>query len=122
MRTYFIVVPLLLVAVASAASDTATIEGFLAATDAGNRINWAFVLLHDYTSVKSEAEYTSHDMELRTGPDGHFTFRVEPGCYDLFVSAMWFAPLSRRVCVRKGQTARIKLGLKTDRRTNLRID
>ena len=51
MRTYLIAFALLLVAGAAAASDTTTIEGFLTALDAGTRINWAFGLLHDCTSL-----------------------------------------------------------------------
>jgi len=122
MRTYLIAFALLLVAGAAAASDTTTIEGFLTALDAGTRINWAFGLLHDCTSVPSETEYASHNMEVRTGPDGHFTFKVEASCYDLFVSAMWFAPLPERICVQKAHAATVKLRMKADRRTNLRID
>lgn len=121
MRTYLIVVTLLLIASTTAASDTPSIEGYLTAADAGTRINWAFVLLHDYTGAPSEVQYTSHNMEVRTGPDGHFAFKVDGGCYDLFISAMWFAPRSERVCVQKGLTVKIKLRMKADRRTNLRI-
>jgi hypothetical protein len=116
MRTCLIVVTLLLVADVAAASDAPTIEGFLTAADAGKRINWAFVLLDDYTSVRCEAEYASHNMEVRTGPDGHF--KVEAGCYDLFVSATWVAPLPERVCVQKGQSSKVKLRMKADRRAN----
>jgi hypothetical protein len=122
MRIYLTIFALVLMAIPAAAGQTTTIEGFLAAADAGTHINGAFVLLHDYTTLPSEPEYTSHNMEMRTGADGHFTFKVDAGCYDLFVSAMWFAPLSERICIRAGQTTKVKLRMKADRRTNLRID
>lgn len=122
MRNCLVVITLLLLADLATSADTASVEGVVAATDSGHHINGAFVLLHDYTSVPSEPEYSSHSMEMRTGPDGHFAFKVEAGCYDLFVSAIWVAPLSERICVREGQTVQLKLRMKADRRSNLAIN
>jgi len=99
-----------------------TIDGSLTG-ETGASIRGAYVLLHDFTASPVQGtSYASQNWETRTGSDGLFSFNVQAGCYDVFVSATWFHPHSERVCVQDGGNIKLNLKLKTSRQAMLRVD
>jgi hypothetical protein len=78
-----------------------TLKGVVTSED-GAALRATFVFLHDYLS---------HDWEMSTEADGGFSFVLDPGCYDIFVSNAAFLPFSKRICVQgeSGSVLRIKV-------------
>ena len=56
----------------------------------GELVNGAFVLLRDIESPSQE--FVSKNWQMQTESDGHFSFLVRPGCFDLFVSSNFWVP------------------------------
>ncbi len=119
MRMLLTCAVVLLFSVTATSSTTTTIEGSLT-TESGAPIRGAMVLVHDFSALGSQATYVSQNWEARTGDDGLFSFKVQSGCYDFFVSATWFLPHSGRVCVQDGHSAKLKLKMKADGHVMLR--
>ena len=120
MRSMRVVIFLLLFAIPGAAqiSQRATMRGNVSRED-GRSIRDAFVLVHDNSA--GAPEYVSQNWQMRTKDDGEFSFTIEPGCYDIFVSATLFFPFSQRLCVDE-RTPALKIKLKADPHPHLRID
>jgi hypothetical protein len=71
-----------------------------------------YVLLHDY-QISGRGQ-TSENWETRTQADGSFSFVVEPGCYDLFVSKGAMLPYSQRICVGSQLVSSLRIKLHPD--------
>ena len=87
-------------------------------TASGKSVNGAFVLLRDIESPSQE--FVSKNWEMQTESDGHFSFVVQPGCYDLFVSSNDSLPFSKRMCV-EAKNSVLEIKLQADRNPRLRI-
>jgi hypothetical protein len=93
-------------------NPAATMKGVVARED-GKAVASAFVLVRDYQQTSQG--YVSDTWESRTEVDGSFSLVVEPGCYDLFVSAnTQFLPFSRRICIQAERSSVLKINLKAD--------
>jgi len=90
----------------------ATMKGVVARGD-GKAVAAAFVLVRDYQQTSQG--YVADRWETRTEVDGSFSLEVEPGCYDIFVSAnTQFLPFSRRICIQAERSSVLKINLKAD--------
>jgi len=111
----FVATPLM-----SQGNRPATIKGVVARQD-GSGIKGAFVLVRDYQSP-SEG-YVAQKWETRTETNGSFSFVMEPGCYDIFVSATGlFLPFSQRICIQAERSGVFKIKLKPDPHPRLRVE
>ena len=110
----FVALPLM-----SQGNRPATMKGVVTRQD-GTGIKAAFVLLRDYQSP-SEG-YVAQKWETRTEADGSFSFVMEPGCYDIFVSATaLFLPFSQRICIQDEHSEVFKIKLNPDPHPRLRL-
>ena len=98
----------------------ATMKGVVTRQD-GSGIKAAFVLVRDYQSP-SEG-YVASRWETRTETDGSFSFVMQPGCYDIFVSATaLFLPFSQRICLQAEHSEVFKIKLNLDPHPRLRLE
>jgi len=65
---------------------------------------------------------SSHDWQMRTEADGVFSFVLDPGCYDIFVSNAVFLPFSKRICVQAERSPVFKIKLRADPHPRLRLE
>jgi hypothetical protein len=80
----------------------------------GAGIKAAFFLVRDFDASNQEQDYVSNKRETRTGADGSFSFVIQSGCYDIFVSANeLFYPYAKRICIRSQPTS-LKVKLKAN--------
>ena len=87
----------------------------------GTGIKAAFVLVRDF-GIFSE-DYVSDRWETRTEQDGSFSLMIQPGCYDIFVSAnALFFPYTQRTCVQPSPSSVFKIKLKADPHPKLRLE
>ena len=87
----------------------------------GSGIKGAFVLVRDYQSPSED--YVAQDWETRTETDGSFSFVMDPGCYDIFVSATaQFLPFSQRICIQAERSKLFKIKLNPDPHPRLRLE
>jgi len=84
----------------------------------GSLVNGAFVLLRDIESPSQE--FVSKNWQMQTESDGHFSFLVRAGCYDLFVSSNDSVPFSKRICV-GAKNSVLEIKLQADRNRRVRI-
>jgi hypothetical protein len=90
----------------------ATLNGVLTKEDA-TAIKGAFVLVRDYE--KTSQNYVANKWETQTEANGKFSFVLQPGCYDIFISAnTYFLPFSRRICIQGERSSMLKVKLKAD--------
>jgi hypothetical protein len=92
-------------------SNPLTLKGVVVRQD-GTGLGAAYVSVRDYQA--------GTQREMHTEADGGFSFVVDPGCYDVFISQAVFLPFSQRICV-KGKTF-LRLRLSADPHPRLRID
>lgn len=89
----------------------ASMKGFVRAKE--KPVASAFILVRDYQQTSQD--YVAHKWETRTEADGTFSLVMEPGCYDIFVSANAdFLPFTRRVCFHVERSSIVKINLKAD--------
>ena len=111
----FVALPLM-----SQGNPPATMKGVVTRQD-GTGIKAAFVLVRDYQSPPEG--YVAQKWETRTDTDGSFSFVMEPGCYDIFVSATaQFFPFSQRICIQAEHSEVFKVRLNPDPHPRLRLD
>ena len=124
MRTVIsvtIVIASLAVGLHSQGNQSVAVKGAVIRED-GTGIKAAFVLLRDY-EPQNPAAYVSDKWETRTEKDGSFSFIVQPGCYDVFVSAnALFFPFTQRICIQPQPTPALKIKLKADPHPKLHLE
>jgi hypothetical protein len=95
----------------SQGNPSVVLKGAVVGED-GAGIKAVFVLVRDFDA--SNQEYVSNKWETRTGADGTFSFVIQSGCYDIFVSANeLFFPFAKRICIRSQPTS-LKVKLKAN--------
>ena len=104
---------------ASYSTATAEIDGALRA-DKPATLRGALVILHNI--AENDPSFHSYNWEARVDPDGQFSLRVLPGCYDVFISAVWLDPYATRVCVPDGAKAKLKAKMRESRNVWLAED
>jgi len=109
LAIFFLVAVLSIVVPADAGTSETRLEGVIKSD--GSPVNRALVVVHDLQ--QRNPQYVSAKWETYT-TNGSFTFRVDVGCYDLFVSARDFKPHTRRVCIRQSEIKSLKVNLKRD--------
>jgi Carboxypeptidase regulatory-like domain len=82
-----------------------TLEGSVVRQD-GTGLGAAHVFVRDYQA--------GTQWEMRTEGGGGFSFVVDPGCYDIFISQAVFLPFFQRVCVHAGSNPIFRLRLRAD--------
>ncbi|MGB6988896.1 MAG: carboxypeptidase-like regulatory domain-containing protein [Candidatus Sulfotelmatobacter sp.] len=90
-----------------------TLKGIVTRED-GTGLRAAYVFLRDYQA--------GTQWEMHTEADGGFSFVVDPGCYDIFVSQAVFLPFSNRLCVQAESRSTFRLKLRADPHPRLRLD
>jgi hypothetical protein len=80
----------------------------------GTGLRAAYVFVRDYQA--------GTQWEMHTEADGGFSFVVDPGCYDIFISQAVFLPFSQRICVQAKSNPIFRLRLRADPHPRLRID
>lgn len=90
-----------------------TFKGIVTRED-GAALRSAHVFLRDYQA--------GTQWEMSTEADGRFSFVVDPGCYDIFVSQAMFLPFSRRICLQAESKSIFRLKLRADPHPRLRLD
>lgn len=93
-----------------ATADNARLHGTV--TSSGERVSEAYVLLYDYSEG---SPLVAAKWELRTTDAGEFSISIPAGCYDVFVSATFIKPQSKRVCVEDGEVKRLQMKASPDR-------
>jgi hypothetical protein len=93
------------------ASSAVTIQGTLTG-ESGVPVRGAYVLVHEY--YPSNSQNVAQNWEMRADAQGHFSFDVQVGCDDVFISETRFFPHSERVCVDDGHNVALKLKMKAD--------
>ena len=107
-----VLLTLICVPVMAQDGPTAMMKGVVARED-GKAVAAAFVLVRDYQQTSQD--YVANKWETRTEADGSFLLVMEPGCYDIFVSAnAQFLPFSRRICIQVERNSVFKINLKPD--------
>jgi hypothetical protein len=102
------------------ANRAVNIKGVVTKED-GKAVEGAFVLVRDYQQLSSG--YIADKWESRTAADGSFSFAIENGCYDIFVSSnAMLLPFSERVCIEVERNQVLKIKLKADPYPKLRLD
>lgn len=101
------------------AMSTVQVNGVIIAQD-GRPISKALVLLVPVTENGPEAN--SHQWEMRVGSDGRFSFTVPVGCYDAFVTALWFDPQAQRVCLDYKTNEGVRLKMKPTKQTRFYVE
>jgi hypothetical protein len=92
-------------------SKPLTLKGVVVRQD-GTGLRDAYVFVRDYQA--------GTQWETHTEADGGFSFVVEPGCYDIFISQAGFLPFSQRICVQIKTFLRLRL--EADPHPRLHID
>jgi len=118
MKILWLPIVLLVFPIPSRAQDNGALSLRGTVTASGKSVNGAFVLLRDIESPSQE--FVSKNWEMQTESDGHFSFVVQPGCYDLFVSSNDSLPFSKRMCV-EAKNSVLEIKLQADRNPRLRI-
>jgi len=104
----------------SQANPAANMKGVVTKQD-GKPEEGAFVLVRDYQQLSRG--YVAEKWESRTAADGSFSFAIEAGCYDIFVSSnALFLPFSERVCIEAESNQALKVKLKADPHPRLRVE
>lgn len=85
----------------------------------GNRINAAFVLIRDYQSPAPG--YGAGKWQTETESDGTFSVLIQPGCFDIFISATLYTPYSKRFCIEANHPPLFKIKMKKDPHLRLKI-
>ena len=107
-----VLLPLISVSGIAQSNAKANMKGVVATLD-GKAVPAAFILVRDYQQPSQD--YVAHNWETRTEADGSFSLLMEPGCYDIFVSAnAQFLPSSMRVCFQVQPSPVLKIKLKAD--------
>ena len=115
-----ILLALVLVPMVSQANSTANMKGVVTKED-GKAVEGAFVLVRDYQQLSRG--YIAEKWESRTAADGSFSFAIETGCYDIFVSSNALSlPFSERVCIEAERNQALKIKLKADPHPRLRVE
>jgi Carboxypeptidase regulatory-like domain len=94
-------------------SKPLTLKGIVARQD-GTGLRAAYVFVRDYQA--------GTQWEMHTEADGSFSFVVDPGCYDIFISQAIFLPFSQRICVQSESNPIFRVRLRADPHPRLRID
>jgi hypothetical protein len=94
-------------------SKPLTLKGVVVRQD-GTGLRAAHVFVRDYQA--------GTQWEMYTEADGGFSFVVDPGCYDIFISQAVFLPFSQRICVQAESNPIFRLRLRADPHPRLRID
>jgi hypothetical protein len=97
----------------SQGNKPSTLKGIVTRED-GAGLRGANVFLRDYQS--------GTQWEMHTEADGGFSFVVDPGCYDIFVSNPVFLPFSKRICVQAESSSIFRLKLRADPHLRLRVE
>jgi len=117
MRLLLTFAVVILLNAAARPSPRMTIEGTLTG-ESGAPVRGAYVLVHD-NSPSNSSQNVAQNWEMRTGAEGHFSFDVQVGCYDVFVSETRYLPHSERVCIDDGHNVELKLKMKADQHLRL---
>lgn len=104
-----LIVLILLCLCSVSSASTGEINGTITREDS-HAISHAFVILHNV--AENDPEYHSHNWEALTDSNGEFSFTVQRGCYDVFVSAFAYEPYSKRVCVLGPSQISLKVKMK----------
>ena len=115
MRIFVLTVVVLTFAAAPMLSQDkpSTLKGIVTRED-GAGLRAAYVFLRDYQA--------GTQWEMHTEANGGFSFVVDPGCYDIFVSNPMFLPFSKRICIQAESTSVYKLKLRADPHSRLRLE
>lgn len=79
------------------ASGNGMLTGRVTDTSEGAPVAQAYVLVH-------HSGLSAGDVHLSVKRDGSFAAELPPGFYDVFVTAVGFAPTASKIQVREGQT------------------
>ncbi len=114
----------LLVGLATVAFGQARFSGTVT-DENGGAIPGAFVLLH-WDSAGSTVGLNSNvgmktDLVLATDEKGRFVAEVPPGFYDLFVSAMAFTPMCRKIRLNGIATTQPTFRMKVDPKVTMEL-
>ena len=114
MRTFnlaAVLLTLISLPVIAQGNPPATMKGIV--RENGRAVASAFILVRDYQQTSQD--YVANKWETRTEADGSFSLVMQPGCYDIFVSAnAQFLPFSRRICIQLERSAVLEINLKAD--------
>jgi hypothetical protein len=80
----------------------------------GAALRATHVFVRDYQS--------GTQWEMQTESDGGFSFVVDPGCYDIFISSGMSLPFSKRICVQAESNSVFKISLRADPHPRLRLE
>jgi len=111
MRSIVTLAALVLVTAGTMPGQTVTMQGTLIG-ESGAPVRGAYVLVHEY--YPSNSQNVAQNWEMRADAEGRFSFNVQVGCYDVFVSEVRFLPQSQRVCVNDAHNVALKVRMKAD--------
>ena len=76
------------------------------------------VIPNSYVLIRTDAREREHPVSVertsRTNKNGEFKLSLDPGFYDIFVSANGFAPYCRNIRVRDGKPLKLRIPLSID--------
>src|ERR1700749_3163788 len=96
MFKYVVILSLVLIGSVNLNGQTGTLEGTVVDSINGEPARYAYVLVH--------VDGAADDSHVRTGPDGKFKIALEPGFYDVFVTAPALGVTCAEIEIKPGRT------------------